>query len=171
MFEKDEAVVYGNQGVCVICDISTMKFGKEKREYYVLKPVYDENSTIYVPTDNESVTSKMRKVMGKKDIERLIDSIADEAIGWISDDGIRREFCESVINGGSRRELMKMIKMLYMQQQNVKLQKKHLRLADEKYLKEAEKMINEEIAYVMKIDRNRVSEYIETWITYNHMDS
>lgn len=164
MFKKGEAVVYGSQGVCVIKDVSVMSFGREKREYYILQPVYDENSTIYAPTDNESVTSKMRRVMTQGDIESLIDGVQNEKTQWIDNEADRREFCETVINKGDRKELMKLIGMLYMKQQDLKAQKKKLHLADEKYLKEAEKIINDEMAYVLKLDRNSISDYISARI-------
>ena len=160
MFGKGEAIIYGTQGVCVIDGIEAMSFGKEKREYYILKPVYDENSTIYAPTDNETVTLKMRRVLTKEEIDILIDSIGKEETEWIQNDSLRREFCESVINKGDRKELVQLVEMLYMRQKDLKSQKKHFHIADEKYLKEAEKIIDDELAYVLGIDRDRVPEYI-----------
>lgn len=160
MFVKGEAIVYGSQGVCVIDDVSVMSFGKEKREYYILKPIYEENSTIYAPTDSEVVTSKMRKVMTESDIEKLFDCIASEKIDWIDDETVRRKYCETVISSGDRKEIMKLVGMLYTRQIILKAQKKHLHSVDEKYLKESEKIINDEVAYVMKIERNMVSEYM-----------
>lgn len=160
MFVVGDAVIYGTQGVCVVSSVEVMSFGKEKREYYVLKPVYDENSTIYAPTDNESVLSKMRKVLTKEEIDSVIDSVAKEEASWIQNDEARRELCSEIIDRGDRKELMKMIEMLYLRQKDLKNQRKHFHLADERYLKEAEKMINDELAYVMGIDKNEVALYI-----------
>lgn len=63
-----------------------MNFGKEKREYYVLKPVYDENPTIYAPTDNETVTQKMRRVLTKDEIDSLIESLENNDTKWSNND-------------------------------------------------------------------------------------
>ena len=46
MFSKNEYIIYGSTGVCKIIDIVKKKFGFNKeREYYILKPAYDTNST------------------------------------------------------------------------------------------------------------------------------
>ncbi len=160
MFSKGEAIIYGTQGVCVINGIEIMSFGKEKREYYVLKPVYDENSTIYAPTDNENVTLKMRKVLTKEEFDCLIDAVGNEETEWIQNDEERKAFCNSVIEKGDRKELMQLVEMLYLRQKHLKDQKKHFHITDEKYLKEAEKIINDELAYVMGIAKDDVPKYI-----------
>ena len=41
MFSAGEVVVYSTQGVCLVKEITTMKFGGTKAEYYVLTPVSD----------------------------------------------------------------------------------------------------------------------------------
>lgn len=160
MFNKGEAIIYGAQGVCVISGVEEMNFGKEKRKYYVLKPVYDENSTIYAPTDNETVTQKMHRVLTKDEIDSLIESLKNNDTKWINNDVERKEFCASVIENGDRKELMHLVEMLYLRQKELKSQKKHFHLADEKYLKEAEKIISDELAYVIGIDKEEVSSYI-----------
>lgn len=82
-----------------------MNFGKEKREYYVLKPVYDENPTIYAPTDNETVTQKMRRVLTKDEIDSLIESLENNDTKWSNNDIERKEFCASVIEKGDRKKV------------------------------------------------------------------
>ena len=166
MFKKGETVVYGSQGVCEINDICIMNFGKMEGEYYMLKPVYDENSTIYVPVDNDLVTSRMQRLITKEELESLIADVRSEKTDWICNDLERKAFCEAVISSGDRKALMKLIGMLYVRKNSLKTQKKHFHLADEKLLKEAEKIISDEIAYVTGIDRNKVSDYVSERIMH-----
>ncbi|MBQ6874414.1 MAG: CarD family transcriptional regulator [Clostridia bacterium] len=166
MFKKGETVVYGSQGVCEINDICIMNFGKTEGEYYMLKPVYDENSTIYVPVDNDLVTSRMQRLITKEELESLIADVRSEKTDWICNDLERKAFCEAVISSGDRKALMKLIGMLYVRKNSLKTQKKHFHLADEKLLKEAEKIISDEIAYVTGIDRNKVSDYVSERIMH-----
>lgn len=75
MFQVNDVVVYGLQGVCEIVGIDGQKVNGVIKNYFVLKPQNDKGATFYIPTWNEKAWSKMRKVMTKKDVDALIDSI------------------------------------------------------------------------------------------------
>lgn len=162
MFSVGDAVVYETQGVCKISEITSMTAGKVTREYYILKPVYEDKMTLYVPVDNDAViNSHMRLVFTKTEVNSIIKNVAEgKAMEWIEDDYKRKEFCVNAFKSGDRTELMRIIGMLYSRQKDMKEQKKHFHIADERYLKEAEKMINEEFAYVLGIERSEVQKYI-----------
>ena len=52
MFAVNDTVMYGNAGVCEIVDIRAQKFYQQPEKlYYVLKPIYEHNETIYCPVD------------------------------------------------------------------------------------------------------------------------
>ncbi len=51
MFKVNDKVVYGTHGVCKIAEITNKTVGKCTMNYYVLKPIYQENQTLYVPTE------------------------------------------------------------------------------------------------------------------------
>ena len=63
MLTVGQTVVYGTQGVCTVKEISMLKLGKTKGEYYALSPIDDPGSTVYVPTANEKLMSKLRPVL------------------------------------------------------------------------------------------------------------
>ena len=69
-----DRVIYGFQ-VCEIVDIKPQTIGKIKRDYYVLSPIFDAKNTLYLPTDNEKLVAKMRKVLSEEEILGLIKSI------------------------------------------------------------------------------------------------
>ena len=58
MYSIGEIVLYGSNGVCEITEITTKKIGKDSIEYYVLKPVCSDSSTLFVPTQNEMLVSR-----------------------------------------------------------------------------------------------------------------
>ena len=68
MFQINDVVVYGSQGVCEIVGIDEKKIDGVIYNYFVLKPKNDNATTFYVPTWNEKAWRKMRKVMTKKDV-------------------------------------------------------------------------------------------------------
>ena len=65
MYKIGTYVSYRSEGVCVINEIKQQKFGAldTASEYYVLSPIVDNNSKLYVPVNNEALVSKMRPLL------------------------------------------------------------------------------------------------------------
>ena len=160
MFSVGDTVVYGTQGVCRIKEISMQKFGKTKAEYYILVPVSDERSVVYVPTANEKLVSKMRELISRDELDLLIEDVAEDELEWISDDNGRKAYCDEVMKSGTRKELMQLVGMLYTRREYLKNERKHFHNVDAQYLKAAEKLLHDEFAYVLGISAEEVPEYI-----------
>ena len=97
MFKVNDVVVYSSQGVCEIIDIEDRKIGGEIKTYFVLKPKNDKGAICYVPTWNEKAWGKMRKVMTKKDIDALIDSMPHKKPTWIENENERKETYRQIL--------------------------------------------------------------------------
>ncbi len=160
MFNLNDAVVYASYGVCIITAIEKRDFSGENIEYYILHPVNDQKNTFYVPTSNSSLTQKMRSVFSRKEAEELIKLMPDEKFVWIDNEIQRKEAYRKIIENGSRRELVKLIKSLYIHKKILAENHKHLHSADEHFLQEAENMLYEELAYALDIPKNNVVSYI-----------
>ena len=156
MFTAGDTVSYGTQGICKIKEITEMTVGKVKKQYFVLIPIQDDKATVYVPTDNEKLLSNMRTVLSVVDIDALIDKAAKNPIEWIKDDLTRKEHCSNVIKSGDRFELMRLIEMLYLRREELKTTKKHFHISDEKYLREAERLLHDEFSYTLKIAKEKL---------------
>ena len=85
MFQRGETVLYGTEGVCRIAEIQEMKIGRTKAEYYVLKPVYRESATIYVPVDNPTLVARMKHVLSQQEIDRLLETVLEGEVPWVED--------------------------------------------------------------------------------------
>lgn len=160
MFSVGDTVVYGTQGVCTIKDISLLKLGRVKGEYYTLAPVAEPGSAVYVPVSNEKLLGKMRAVLSREEADALILDAVREPMPWISDDSSRKNFCDNIVKNGSRKELMRLVGMLYRRREELRLQKKHFHNVDAQYLKAAERLLHDELAYALGIPAQQVSEYI-----------
>ena len=90
MYSIGEIVLYGSNGVCEITEITTKKIGKDSIEYYVLKPVCSDSSTLFVPTQNEMLVSRMRVVLSSDEIKDILSQKTDNEI-WIDN---KAERCE-----------------------------------------------------------------------------
>ena len=160
MYQIDETVLYGVNGICTITDIEEKKIDKVIKKYYVLKPVYNKASTLYVPVDNEILLAKMRKILSKDEIFQLIDTINGEDLIWIDNEQERNRKYSEILKSGDRREIMKMIRSLYIHRQKIKDTGRKFHVADEKIMRAAESILHEEFAYVLDIKREQVTDFI-----------
>ena len=73
-FCKGEYVNYRTSGVCLIEDIAVPEFasGGEKGEYYILRPVKDKSTTLFVPIKSEALLSGMRHLLAKEEIVAVL---------------------------------------------------------------------------------------------------
>ena len=71
MFEKDQLIMCGGHGVCRVVNVTGNPFDRfdKVRRFYVLEPVFEKASTVYMPVDNEKVV--MRRVMNREEAEEL----------------------------------------------------------------------------------------------------
>lgn len=161
MFQVNESVLYGVQGVCKIVEIAKKTFGKTSVEYYVLRPVYDGKDTrVFVPTQNEALTSKMRRVLSPKEAHEIISQIPDEEPIWIEDENERKVRYKEILAGGDCREVIRLIKALYLHGRTLQEMGKKLHLSDEHFLKDAEKALYDEFAHVLELQRDEVLPFI-----------
>lgn len=159
MYQVNDMVMYAGSGVCRIDDISRRTFyGGEEKLYYILKPVYETASTVYVPVNNEK--AKMRRLLTEKDIRKLIQSVPDCGTLWLDDDRTRQERFGQILRSGNHVQMIKLIVELHEKRQEKKQLGKKLRAADEKVLQEAEKFIHEEFGYAMKLMPEKVAPFI-----------
>ena len=160
MFEVNDTIMYGTQGICKIVEITEKDFMGTKKEYYVLKPISDEGATLFAPVNNEKIESKMRRILSEEEIYELIETMPYEEGNWIHNENERKEQYKKIIAGGDRTELIRMIKALYFHKKEREADGKHLYLSDERFFKEAERILYDEFQYVLKIRREELMEFI-----------
>jgi len=161
LFHLHDAVLYGTDGICRITDIARRRFGKDEREYYILTPIHQERSVIYVPTDNALLLSKMHPVLSADQIEALLSCVADEALQpWTADDNRRREQWRQILLSGDRHSLLRMIRSIYCHSQEQKQHGRKLHQLDEAAMKEAEELLYGEFSFVLHIPCDEVLPYL-----------
>lgn len=163
MLTVGQTVVYGTQGVCTVKEVSMLKLGKTKGEYYALSPIDDPGSTVYVPTANEKLMSKLRPVLTGEEADALITEAVREPLEWIESDAERKSACDDIVKNGDRKQLMRLVGMLYRRRELLKDQKKHFHNVDAQYLKTAERMLHGELAYALGIAVDDVADYIRSF--------
>ena len=114
MFSKGSYVIYRAEGVCVISDIKTEKFNALDKEtqFYILNPVNDTKSMLYVPVDNEALTGMMRPLLSADEIMALAEELRSERIELVPDSRGRNSQLRDILARGDRRELIVLLNTL-----------------------------------------------------------
>ena len=160
MFQVEDTVLYGANGICKIARIAETSFGGASARYYWLQPVSNQSTTIYVPVDNTALTAKMRRVLSAEEIQQIIETLAQAEPLWYEAETERREKYRQVIADGDCVQLGRMIKALYLHQQKQLASGKKLHQSDERLFKDAERVMYEEFALVLHIKPEEVLHYI-----------
>ena len=163
MFQIGEVVSYGATGICTIEDIrmeSLSRAGVRKQEYYILRPAATPTCTTYVPTANETLTGKMRRILTRQQIDAMIESIQGQQLEWIDDTRRRADVYGQIVSGGISAELLKLIGCLYLEKKSRSRGGRKFCATDEKILSAAERMVSEEFSSALQIPQNQVSAYI-----------
>lgn len=168
MLEIDSTIIYGSNGVCKLIDIREERFSNKKSKYYILKPINNDKSIIYMPADKPELLDKVRQVLSMYEIYELIKTVPEKETIWIDDEKKRSECYKTILESGDHEEIIKVIKTLYTHKHELAKSGKRLHISDEKLMQRAENLIYEEFAFVLKIKREEVINLIEKQIEAAH---
>ena len=159
----NEYVTYGQNGICQIIDIQKQKIKGIERTYYIMKSVYN-NTKIMVPVDSDMLVGNMRHILSEKEILDIIKKSEDSDNIWMQDTKLRSEQLEKMLHNGDRADILWIVKMLSMYKLQAEKEGKRFYASDERILYTAEKIITEEFAFALGIERNEVIPYITAHI-------
>lgn len=159
MICKNDYVNYGTHGICRVEDIRPMKFDAwpESRSCYILRPVYDEHSCIFVPADNRKLTKLMRPVLSAEEIDTIILSVKDKNLLWIDDRKKRTARFQDILLKRDEKELLLLAGCLYLKSREAP---RGLSSTDAQTLKTAESIINQEFSFSLGISPRNTGAYI-----------
>ncbi|HBQ27188.1 MAG TPA: transcriptional regulator [Syntrophomonas sp.] len=158
MFKVNDYIIYGSTGVCQITDITTEEYGNGKIQYYVLKPVYQDNLIIKFPVKGESVL--MRPIITRDEVDSLIAGMPEIETIWIEDMRERRNMYQAALKSGNTDEMAKIIKSIYLEREARNSSGKKLSMTDENMMNAAERQLYQEIATALNISPDEVLPYI-----------
>ena len=160
MFQIGEYVVHGNDGICEVKDITQLELpgGSSNRQYYLLVP-QKENGRIYSPVESSKVQT--RKVITKQEADTLIREIPAIQAAWVENEKLRENVYKEAIKSCDLRELVKIIKNMYLRRQERISSGKKATVLDDRYFKLAEDKLYSELVFVTGKDRNQIEKQIE----------
>ena len=161
MFQVDDVIIYGSQGVCRITGMEEKRISGATKTFFVLEPVQSGGATIYAPVDNEQVRKKMRRLLTRQEICDLIDGVSEGDSAWVENENERKDRYRKILAEGDRAELIHMIKAIYLHKKEREAEGKRLHMTDEHFFKEAERIVYNEFQYVLELEsREDLMQYI-----------
>ncbi len=155
-----DIILYGAQGICKIDCIQTKQIGKQKADYYVLKPIYNDNTAVFVPVDNELLASKMQDVLTKSQAKELAEKVADIDIIEAKDETQKRELYKAILSSSDREKLIALIKTIRLERDARRQNNKKLNINDEQTLRKAELLLYNELAFVYGVEPDEAKNLI-----------
>ena len=150
-------VLYGKTGVCLVKEQTTMNGG----QYYVLSPVSDSRSSVYVPLANDELVGRMRPLLSREEIDLLLSNADEVRLEWLEERNERASFCRAVLCGGDRKELVRLLCCLMRRKMERIDMGKRLSSMDETFLQECVRLVQEEFSMVLNIPAREVGPYIQ----------
>lgn len=154
MFETGEYVVYGRTGICQVTGVTTMRVDGSSGEklYYVLRPGGETDGKIFTPV--EGGKQVLRGIITREEAERLIDEIPSIETLSIENEKFREDSYKKCIRTCECRDLLRIIKTIYVRKQARLSHGKKTTATDERYLKLAEDHLYSEFSMLLDIPKN-----------------
>ncbi len=157
-WKAGDTVVHSRDGICKIVDIREMTMTDEAKEYYILQPVYERGSKLYIPIDKEALF--LRAPVTKAEIHEYVKKLPETDLKWIGDEKKRMSMIADVRKTGTSETLLGLISLFYRKRTEQHEQGKKFHSSDEQFLKDIETRVNREFAYVLGIEPGEVPAYI-----------
>lgn len=161
MFQPGELVVYHTTGVCRVEAITkpNLSGADRNKQYYQLKPLH-QDGVIYTPVDNPRVS--IRPVISRQEAEALIDLIPDLQVEVCRAPTLQAlaQHYQEAVHSNNCRDLIEMMMSIYAKRQEAEAQKRHLGLVDERFMKQAERLLHGELSAALGIPFDEVPAYI-----------
>lgn len=159
MFAIGQYVVCGNKGVCAVENVTTLDISgvDKERKYYILKPIYQTGSTLYVPVD---APGEMRSVMNRQEAEKLVDAIPEIPLLTITNDKLTEQTYRECMKRGNCEEWVKLLKTICVRKQKRLQAGRKVTALDAKYFQVAEQSLYGELAVALELSREAVESYV-----------
>ena len=150
-------VMYGKTGVCLVKEQIAMSGG----QYYVLNPISDSRSSVYVPCNNPDLVARMSPLLSREEIDILLSNADDVKLVWLDDRNERAMLSRTVLSSGDRKELVRLLCCLMRKKAERIEIGKRLSTMDENFLQECVRLVQEEFSMVLGISEREVGTYIQ----------
>ena len=161
MYRVGDAVLYGSNGICRIREITRMESCGTVDDFYVLKPVSSEATTVFVPLGSEILLSRMHPLLSPEELRELLDGFSDAAPIWVENENQRKTLYREIMNSGDRSAIFRVYLTLRRLRSEREKKGKHLRVSDERSYRETERIYFDELSLVLGWSREEGEAFLD----------
>ena len=157
MFQIGDLLVYGSTGICRVEDLCRPNLTGKDREtlYYQLNPLY-QDGLIYAPVENCKVVMRAPlSIQEARDLLALIPSLQPEIYRAPTTQALT-QYYQAILRSHDCEKLAHMVLSIHAKRQQAAAQTRRLGLVDERYLKQAERLLCGELSAVLQMDFEEV---------------
>ncbi len=152
MFDTGSCLMHKSEGVCVVEGVRTESFGGVSRDYYILRPLYENTATtVFLPI--ESADKRLRALLTREEWGQLLREAKTQSFVWEANDRTRQELFQQQLRACETSQLLDMLCALYQRRKELMLQGKKLRFFDEHTLQECERLLSEEYVHAWGVEK------------------
>lgn len=160
MFQTDDYIIYGSSGVCKVESVGKLNLQgtDQSKVYYTLSPVH-KIGKIYTPTD---ANVPMRPLITYDEAQQLISRIPSISASHSPENNYKSlsDHYNKLLQTCCCVDLIVLLKTIYIKNEQLIKQGKHIRQVDSKFMKKAEDLLHSELSFVLGIPRENISDYI-----------
>ena len=160
MYKIGEFVVYGSEGVCEVENITQLNISEinKNKTYYILKPMH-ENGKVFVPIDNNIF---IRSVLKYEEIQKLIEDIPTIEKNKCDTNNIKvlQDRYKKLLKNYECIDLLTELVSLNEKKNNLIKNKKKINQVDEKFMKIAKGLLEDEFSIVLGIPKEDLETYV-----------
>ena len=160
MYQTGQKVIYGVHGICSVTGTETRRLGKTKSEFYVLQPINMPDSRYYIPADSPAALAKLHPLMTRQEVLDMLHSDRVRNSVWVPDENQRKQRYREILAEADRAEILSMICCIHRHRREQLRLGKRLHQCDEGFLKDAQKLMNAELSYIMGLEPDQIVPFI-----------
>ena len=157
MYQIGDLVVYGSIGVCKVDGFSYPE--KSAKAFYCLSPLY-QSGVIHTPVESAKVP--LRPVMSAESADELLSKLPTLRVEIFKERTIQQlaQKYQAVLQTGDPLQLMSLSLSVQLKRRQAEAQNRRLGMVDERYRKQAERLLYGELAVALEIPFDDVQAYI-----------
>ena len=163
MYQIGDLVVYGSTGVCRVDGFSNPD-GNSDKLYYRLSPFY-QSGVVHIPASMEQTA--LRQIMTADAAKELLSQISAIPVEIFRERTIQQlsQRYQAILRSGDSLQLLSLILSVQEKRRQAEAQKRRLGMVDERYGRQAEKILFGELAVALDISMDDVSRLISDRLT------
>jgi len=155
MLQAGSFISYCGHGICRIEGMQKKNFGSGEQDYWVIAPISERGSTIYLAAENPKTRTKIRPVLTKAEIDSVLSGIRSEKMAWIEDRKARVAQFQQILSQSDPKSLLLMAVCLQRRREEKGLPSSELDI-----LHRAQNIIDQEFSFALELPRQEIRQYI-----------